>query len=145
MLVGEFKTKLTDKNRLALPKKFRDELGKEIVVTRGFEGCVTVVNPAQFKNLIETFEDKPFTQSGVRDTRRFFIGGAVEIETDTQGRFVVPEHLKTYADVSGEVVFVGLVDWVEVWSAENWSSKLNELKQQAPTIAETLTDVYTKS
>ncbi len=138
MLVGEYQNKVEGKNRIALPKKFRDEMGKEVIVTRGYEDCIIVVNDAQWNKLLEVFSDKPFTTSPVRDTRRFLIGGASEVNLDNQGRFVLPVHLREFAKVRREVVIVGLVDWVEIWGKEKWDKRLGEIKPKAGEIAEKL-------
>ena len=72
-------------------------LGDEIIVTRGYEDCVIAVNKRQWEKLLTVFDDKPFTTSPVRDTRRFLIGGASEVDLDKQGRFVLPVNLKNFA------------------------------------------------
>jgi MraZ protein len=138
MLIGEFNYKVGEKKRIALPKKFREILGDEVIVTRGYEDCVIVVNKGQWERLLEIFSDKPFTSSPVRDTRRFLIGGASEVKLDKQGRFVLSTNLKEFAGIAEEVVFVGLVDWVEIWSKEAWEKRMSEIKPSAATIAEEL-------
>ena len=145
MLIGEYSNKVGEKNRLALPKKFRKEIGSKVIVTRGYEDCVIVVNESQWKNLLSVFDDKPFTTSPVRDTRRFLIGGASEVNLDSQGRFVLPAHLKEFAGVTKEVVCVGLVDWVEIWSKEQWEKRLEKIKPNASKIAEELQKSNEKS
>jgi MraZ protein len=142
MLVGEFFNKVGDKKRVALPKKFREEIGENVVLTRGFEGCITLVNRIQLDKLLKAFEDKPFTMSAVRDTRRFFVGGASEVILDKQGRFVIPENLLEYSQIKTEVVFIGLVDWVEIWSKEAWMNKLKILNENASQVAEDLERIY---
>jgi len=141
MLIGEYFNKVGEKNRIALPKKFREILGTKVIVTRGYEDCVIVVNEKQWNNLLSVFEDKPFTTSPVRDTRRFLIGGASEVVLDKQGRFVLPINLKEFAAIKKEVVFVGLVDWVEIWSRDAWEKRMEMIKPSAAKIAEELQKV----
>ncbi|MBN2015851.1 division/cell wall cluster transcriptional repressor MraZ [Candidatus Dojkabacteria bacterium] len=138
MLIGEYFNKVGEKNRIALPKKFRDILGQKVIATRGYENCVIVVNSDQWKRLLEVFDDKPFTKSPVRDTRRFLIGGASELSLDKQGRFVLPQNLKEFAGVEKEIVFIGLVDWVEIWDKEAWEKRMEMIKPSADKIAEEL-------
>jgi MraZ protein len=138
MLIGEYLNKVGEKNRLALPKKFRQILGEKIIVTRGYEDCVIVVNEKQWGRLLSVFDDKPFTTSPVRDTRRFLIGGANEVTLDKQGRFVLPLNLKEFARIENDVVFVGLVDWVEIWARDAWEKRMEKIKPSAATIAEEL-------
>ncbi len=138
MLIGEYLNKVGEKNRIALPKKFREILGEKVIVTRGYEDCIIVVNEKQWSKLLSIFDDKPFTRSPVRDTRRFLIGGASEVEYDNQGRFVMPANLKDFAGIEKEVVFVGLVDWVEIWDKQKWEKRINLIKPSADKIAEQL-------
>lgn len=141
MLIGEYSNKVGEKNRIALPKKFRNQLGSKVIVTRGYEDCVIVVNQKQWERLLGVFSDKPFTTSPVRDTRRFLIGGANEVDLDKQGRFVLPKHLKEFALIKKEVVFIGLVDWVEIWDKTSWEKRMKMIQPQAAKIAEKLQEV----
>lgn len=138
MLIGEFQNKVGKKRRLALPKKFRKQMGDKLIVTRGYEDCVIVVNKSQWQNILKIFDDKPFTNSPVRDTRRFLIGGASEVSLDSQGRFVLPTNLVEFADIDDEVVVVGLVDWVEIWDRKSWNERMKKVKPNAAKIAENL-------
>jgi MraZ protein len=138
MLIGEYTNKLGEKNRLALPKKFREILGNKVIVTRGYEECLIIINSKQWDKLLSVFSDKAFTNSPVRDTRRFLIGGACEVEHDKQGRFVLPNNLKEFASISKEVVFVGLIDWVEIWDKDKWIERMKIVKKNASKIADEL-------
>jgi len=138
MLIGEYEGKLTDKNRLAIPKKFREEMSEGLILSRGYEGCLILLDQqrwADFENLIN---QRSVLSLSLRDTKRFIIGGAYELELDNQGRFVLPNNLKTYAEIETDVVFVGIKDWVEVWAQNRWTVKLSELEKTAPDIAEQL-------
>ena len=106
MLIGEHEGKIAEKNRIALPKKFRDELKSGLIIARGYEECLIILDNNRWKKLINNIESKPFLNRSVRDTKRFIAGGASEIELDSQGRFVLPESLKLYAQIEKDVVFV---------------------------------------
>jgi len=138
MLIGEHVYKVGEKNRVALPKAFREEIGSKIVVTRGYEGCLVVVSPAQWEGLISDAASGPFVSSPVRDTSRFLLGGAAEIELDEQGRFVLPKSLVDYAGVADEVCFLGLGRWVEIWDKGRWAERQKYLAEEAGEIAEKL-------
>lgn len=121
MLIGQYKSKLTDKDRLAVPKKFRHELGDELVLARWYENALVLVSLPKWQELKKRLVGETGLITGpIRDIDRFILGSAFEVTVDKQGRFVLAEALKTYAQITGEVVFVGLEDRVEVWSLENW-------------------------
>jgi MraZ protein len=138
MLIGEYKYRVEAKNRVSLPKKFREEIGNRIVVTQGYEGCLVVVSPKQWTTLIEDAAAGPFVAEEVRDTSRFLLGGAVEVELDDLGRFVLPSNLKEYARIKREVCFLGLGRWVEIWAVEAWEKRKAYLAKHSGAIGRKL-------
>lgn len=133
MLIGEYVSKVGAKNRVALPKKLREDLGDFAVVMRGYEGSLLVVSKRGWSALVEEVLSGPLTNPETRDTARFLMGGAYEVEFDGQGRFVLPPALVGHVgvDVGEEVVFVGLGKWVEIWSKSRWTERLQELGDRA--------------
>lgn len=138
MLIGEYIGKIADKNRIALPKKFRESFKGEIIITRGYEECLIILDEERWNKLINKIESKPFLNRSVRDTKRFIAGGASEVDLDGQGRFIIPELLKSYSQIDKDVIFVGILDWVELWNLEKWNTKIEEIKTSASEIAEKL-------
>ena len=136
MLIGEYRSKISEKKRVSLPKKFRKELGENLILTRGYENALILVNRNMWEIVAKEVMNGSFINKNIRDTSRFLVGSAKEIETDSQGRFVIPEALCEHADLSSdEVVFIGLVNWVEVWSKEKWIKRLDYLKEHGEEIA----------
>ncbi|HEB13903.1 MAG TPA: division/cell wall cluster transcriptional repressor MraZ [candidate division WWE3 bacterium] len=133
MLIGEYRVRVGAKNRVALPKKLREDLADNVVAMRGYEGALLLVSKGSWASLIEEVLNGPLTDPKVRDTARFLMGGAHEIEFDSQGRFVLPQPLVEHSGVKPgeEVVFVGLGKWVELWSAERWNKRLEQLGEEA--------------
>jgi len=141
MLIGEYKNTLDEKNRVAIPKKFREFLGDKVIVTRGYEGCLLIVSKKSWQSLIEDTVKGPFTSGALRDTTRFLLGGAFEVELDSQGRFVLPKNLSKYASLQEEACFVGLGRWVEVWDSAKWEERLKFLYNNGSDIADKLSKV----
>lgn len=138
MLLGSYETRLTEKNRLAIPKKLRLELKENLILARGYEGCVLLLDEARWQTLLKLIGKEPILNLSVRDTFRFIIAGAFEVELDKQGRLVVPQALKEYAQINEEVVFLGMRDWVELWDKTLWETHLKEITKSADDIAERL-------
>lgn len=136
MLIGEYEGKLTDKNRLAIPKKIRDEFKGNLVLSRGYEGCLILLDAKLWQALEKTISKKPILSLSVRDMKRFIMGSAYEIEVDDQGRFVLPINLKDFAGIDKSVFFIGLGDWIEIWPEEKWKIKIDDLSKNATDIAE---------
>ncbi len=138
MFIGEYATQLGEKNRLAIPKKLRDEINGSVILTRGYENCLIMVDSSRWESLIKEINTKPLLSLNVRDTKRYIIGGAVEIEHDAQGRFVLPEALKIFGNISDKITFLGVGEWIEIWDEDRWKNKLNELSKNVSDIAERL-------
>jgi MraZ protein len=135
MIAGEYSTKIGEKKRVAIPKKFRDELGTDLIITRGYEQSLVLVNKAMWNKIAGTVLDGSFINRNIRETTRFLVGSATEINPDSQGRVVIPTGLFEYAKLSEEIVFVGLINWIEVWDKKIWDAKVNFLAENGYEIA----------
>ena len=138
MVIGEFRSKLVSGNRLAFPKKFRDEMGQKVIVTLGYEGCLVIVDEKGWNSLISDAAKGPFVSESVRDTTRFLMGGASEVELDDQGRFVLPANLRDYSGILEDVSFLGLGRWVELWAQEKWDTRKKYIADHSGEIGEKL-------
>jgi MraZ protein len=138
MIAGEYTTQIGEKKRVAIPKKFREELGSELIITRGYEQSLVLVNKKMWDKIAGSVLDGSFINKNIRETTRFLVGSANELEPDKQGRVVIPSGLFEYAKLKTEIVFVGLINWVEVWDKEVWDTKVAYLAQNGDAIAEEL-------
>jgi len=139
MLLGQYEAVLTDKGRLALPKKFRERLGTMIVVAKWYEGCLVIVASESLDLLLQRLTaDTKYITGPVRDTDRFVLGSAFEVDLDKQGRFVVPKYLRDYALLGKEVIFLGLGNRVEVWDKKTWLVREKNIQKGAEELVETI-------
>lgn len=140
MLIGQHDGKISEKYQAALPKKFRDELGEKLIITKGFENCLIVVSEENWKTLMEGTEGKPFTSKNTRELQRFLLGNATYIELDTKGRFVIPEFLRIFAGLKNDLIFAGIQRFVEIWDKEAWEKHQEQLAGTIESIAEMLSE-----
>lgn len=128
MLIGSYQGNLNNKRRVAVPKKFLDELGGKVILAKWYEGCLVLVSLEVWGQLLSRLTGGAKVLGlTVRDIERFITGSAFELEPDSQGRVVIPEILVSYAGIKEALVFVGLVDRVEIWPRETWDEKSSEL------------------
>src|SRR3989344_6030707 len=104
MLIGEYLHTLDSKKRFSLPAKFRKELGRKIVVTRGLDACLFMFPTVAWKAVAEKLRALPMGQSDTRGLNRFLLSGAVEAEVDGAGRVLLPEYLREFANLGSKVV-----------------------------------------
>jgi len=129
MLLGEYEHSIDAKGRLAMPSKFRDELGTKFIVTKGLDGCLCVYDMEQWNKLVEKLSSLPSTSKQARAYTRFVLAGACESECDKQGRVVIPASLRKYAGLEKDAIITGVGSKAEIWDAAKWN-EYNELNEE---------------
>lgn len=124
MLLGTHTPKLDDKGRIILPAKFRDELADGVVITRGQERCLYVFSAKEFQDVHDKVRQAPVTSEEARRYLRVFLSGASDETPDKQGRVLVPALLREYADLTKELVIIGVGSRAEIWDAAAWQTYL---------------------
>ena len=121
MFIGEHKQKMDTKGRVVVPSKFRDELGNQVVVTKGLgENCLYAFSRESWEKVVSKLEELPMTNMKVRNFNRFFLAGANNLEADKLGRVLVSSALREYALLDKEVVWVGVGNRMEIWDIDKW-------------------------
>ena len=129
MLIGQYEHTIDNKKRLALPAKFRGELGDKVVITRGVDGCLFVYTFAEWQTASEKWSALTLTQTEARSFARMMLAGAMEVILDKLGRILVPDYLKEYAGLRKNVVICGLSNRLEIWDSEKWEKYKNEAEK----------------
>lgn len=136
MFIGEYEHNLDAKGRIAIPAKFRNKLSGGAIVTRGLDRCLFVFTQEDWENLAQKLIALPVTQANARAFTRLMLAGASECEIDAQGRILVPEYLRKYADLKKEAVVAGLYNRIEIWDASSWSTYKQKTESESEEIAE---------
>lgn len=140
MLIGQHNGKIDNKGRSALPKKFREVLGDKLIITFGYENSLIIVSEENWKALLEGTEGRPFIEQDTRETQRFLLGGAANVELDNKGRFILPNYLREFGKIKDNVVFLGLSRYVEIWDSNRWSQYQKNLEKNIDTISQRLVE-----
>lgn len=119
MFMGEFNHSIDTKGRIIVPARFREELGEEFVVTLGLDGCLFLYPNMEWQEFVDKLKQLPGNREA-RQLQRYFLAGAVTCEVDKQGRILIPAKLREHAQIEKEVVFVGVLGKIEIWSKERW-------------------------
>ena len=138
MLIGEYRHTIDAKNRVALPAKFRKEMGKTVIVTRGLDSCLSVYTEKSWKKILEKLENLSMSKASERGFNRFMLSGATEVDVDSMGRILVPEYLRDFASVEKKVVWTGAGDKAEMWAEDIWNGYLSEKQEDPEAMAENL-------
>lgn len=138
MFIGEYSHNIDEKGRLAIPIKFRADLSKGAVITKGLDNCLYIYTMEEWQPVAEKLSKLPISQANTRAFSRFMLAGAMDIELDKQGRVVLPEYLRQYAGLSKRVVVNGLYNHLEIWDEESWDKYKENTEKSSGDIAETL-------
>ena len=139
MLLGEYDHALDDKNRLAIPAKFRAAFADGIVVTRGLDGCLYAYTRPDWQKLVDgRLAELDMLSEAGRLIMRHFFSGATEAELDKQGRVGIPTALIESAKLGKEVTVAGVYDHLEIWDRQTWRDQLTKVEGSAEDVAERL-------
>ena len=138
MFMGEFHHNIDEKGRLIIPSKFRNDLGKKFIVTRGIEKCLFIYSLDEWNNIVSKLKELPFTRKDARTFMRMFLSGATECELDNNGRINIPTPLTNYASLEKECVVIGVNERLEIWSEEGFNDFFNTNIDNFDDIAEGL-------
>lgn len=141
MFMGEYHHNLDNKGRLIIPAKFRNQIGKLIVFTRGMEGCIFGYPISEWQKIEAKLAQLPLTKKNARNFMRIFYSGAMEAEFDKQGRVNFSTTLKEYAGLEQECIIIGVSNRIEIWSAERWQKFSEQASEDYDDIAENLDDI----
>ena len=135
MFIGRYYHTIEEKNRLSLPKKFRDQ-NEAWVITRGLDGGLFLFQAKDFEQRLAELASRTFTKKRDRDFVRYLTNDASEVSCDQNGRVLVPEYLKEFGQLKKDVVVVGSYTYLEVWDVELYHQYLAKLEESGEQIAE---------
>lgn len=144
MFIGEYRHTFDTKNRISLPSKFRKELGRQVIVTRGLDRCLFVYPKAAWKKEAEKLAVHSTGSAAGRGLSRLMLAGASEADVDSAGRILVPDYLKSFATLGIKTVVAGVNERVELWDEESWKTYTETIERDADALAESLVMSTTK-
>jgi len=142
MLIGEYIHTIDEKSRVSMPAKFREELGKKIIITPGLGKCLFIFTLKEWEKvsnkLSSSDSDLSFLKVDQRNFNRYMFGRAAEVEIDSIGRILIPEFLKERIGLKNSAAIIGVKDRIEVWNERAWSENKELVEKQAEQLAEKL-------
>ncbi|MFA7283985.1 MAG: division/cell wall cluster transcriptional repressor MraZ [Candidatus Omnitrophota bacterium] len=145
MFYGEFEHSIDRKGRLIMPAKFREVAKNQFVekffVTRGLDKCLFMFSEEEWRSQENKFKAMSFTKQQARIFNRLLFSGALDVCPDKQGRVLLPQYLKDFAQIKKDVVIVGVSNRIEIWSKELWRDFYANSRQSFEEISEKLMDV----
>ena len=141
MLMGEYEHTLDAKGRISMPAKLRKDMGDTFILTKGLDGCLFAFSQEEWLNFETKLKALPLSDKNARNFVRFFLAGATECEIDKQGRFLIAGNLREFAGLEKEVVIIGVLNKIEIWSKQKWQEYSEKENNEADDIAEKMANL----
>jgi MraZ protein len=119
MFLGEYDHTIDAKGRMAVPAKFRSQMDRGAVISKGMGTCLSVYTMQRWEEKSTELASGKTTDE-LRDFERRIYPSASEIELDGQGRMIIPAKLRAYAGLGNEVTVAGVRDHFEIWDRAAW-------------------------
>ena len=140
MFMGKVQNSIDVKSRMIIPSKYRDELGYRCILTKGMDKCLYIYSMQEWENFMKKLSALPTSDINSRQFMRHFYANANECEIDKQGRIVIPQNLREYAGIEKELITVGVLDKIEIWSKAEWDKAENGTELEPSEIAQRMTE-----
>lgn len=121
MFTGEYRFSIDQKGRVSIPARYRDDLGSEFKLCKGFDKCINIYPMPQWEAFAQKIKLLP--EAKQRHARRHFFSGSVDGVFDAQGRVAIPPVYRQYTSMEKEVVIIGNDDHIEIWSLIEWEKE----------------------
>lgn len=141
MFLGEFAHTIDDKGRLTIPAKFRDDLASGVVITRGLDGCLWAYSRSEWEQLAEKISRLPTTNPAARNFSRFMFANAFDSIPDRQGRVLIPQNLRDYANIESDTIIIGVMNRLELWNPTQWGEVMAAVEEDPEAIVAQLQDL----
>lgn len=138
MLIGEYSYNIDLKGRLNFPAKLREDLGDKFILSKSLtDVCLNAYSYEQWQKLVEKIESLPMSKS--RNIKRKLFASACEVQLDKQGRILITQNLREYANLTKEVMIIGVSNNCEVWDKARWEEECNKIDTES--LSETLEEL----
>lgn len=131
MFYNQYNHSLDPKGRLIMPMKYREELGSEFIITKGFDHSLYVFPMAAWEEFSAKIMSLSLANKNARKLIRHFISGAADCQIDKQGRVLIPQYLREFAGIESDVTVAGAGNKLEITSTDAWEQFREELDADA--------------
>lgn len=141
MFIGEYSLTVDEKGRLSIPVKFRAQLSRGAVVTRGLDSSLFLYTGNEWKEQALKLAKLPVSKANTRAFSRLMLAGAMDVQMDRQGRIILPDYLRNFASIRKKVVLAGLYNRLEIWDEARWEKYKKQTEKGSADIAEALEQI----
>ena len=154
LFVSQFVNKIDKKGRVSFPSLFRSVLPQnnknEIILYKSLkyksiEGC----NSSRIKEIAKRIDSLDIFSDDQDDFSTSIFSEIVPTNLDKEGRFLIPEYLKKYANLSEEATFIGQGNFFQIWepkaATERQKQSRIRLVNKKKTLSAIITEISNKN
>ena len=147
MFRGQYEHTMDAKGRVSLPARFREvladrdptgEFSDRVILTRTFQKCLVLYPLDQWLDFEQKVRKLP---QHVQQLKRVYVAGAIECSLDSHGRLLIPQSMREFAHLEREVVWIGQLDTMELWSSGRWQTVVEDALQDPKGLAEAMAEL----
>jgi MraZ protein len=127
---GRFEHSLDTKGRLILPAKFRAHFDRGGYMGKHHERCLALWPDDEFSRRIEQMREQQEQGRDERNLARLWAQGLTEVEVTASGRMAIPQYLREYARLEGDVLVNGALDRIELWNPMLFAERVEPIESQ---------------
>jgi MraZ protein len=128
---GRYEHSLDTKGRVILPAKYRTAFERGGYLTQYNDGCLALWTPEEFEHQMLAMQQRASQGRDDRNLARFWAAGSEEVKIDDRsGRMPIPQHLREFAQLDGDVLVVGAIDRVELWNPGQWEARVQPAERR---------------
>ena len=144
MFIGRYEYSLDDKSRVSIPAKFREALSSSAdsrLILTILDGCIAAYPYQEWLRIQGQISALGSISRQKRAFLRVYFSRATECTFDKLGRVLIPQALKTDAQIQKNVVIVGVGEKLEVWAKEKWEELVREATADPDQIADIVSEL----
>ncbi len=146
MFRGRYEHTIDQKGRTSIPSRFRELLSSKyaddrLIVTSFLDPCLIAYPVAEWQAFEEKVRALPRFDPKVMQLKRVLISGATECPIDRNGRILIPPVLRDFAGLKREIVWAGMVDYIEIWAKDGWDPMFQQARDRIADLGGALGDL----
>ena len=144
MFAGRYEYAIDDKSRVSIPSKFRETLSTNYdmrLMLTNLDGCIVGYPYQEWLNIQDRTSKYGSIKKEARAFLRYFYSGITECSIDKLGRILIPQSLKTAANIKKNVVIVGMGPKIEIWAQEQWEELVKKAISDPDQVADIVSEL----
>jgi MraZ protein len=143
MFRGRYDHAIDSKGRISIPFKFREILSKKYddrLVLTNYDHCLVAFPYDEWMAIEEKVKNLSHFRKDAKVFLRFFYSSGIECPIDKQGRLLIPQTLRDYANLQKEIVLVGEGRKIEIWNKERWEEAFRKSQETFEQVTDALSE-----